>query len=267
MTGGDAGATADGGGAGGVVGDGGTFLPPSIEAAWGLRERPSKGPKPGLTLDRIVDAAVSLASAEGLDAVSMGRVAKELGASTMSLYRYVSAKSELYVLMMEAATGAPPALFPAGTAWREAMESWAWALREVYHRNLWMLRVPVSGPPATPNAVAWWEKALAAMADTGLDAGAKISVTLLVSGHVRNDALVMADLASAVAAAGGDPGEALARYGRTLRRLADPERYPEVARMLDEGVMDVADEPEVEFRFGLARILDGVAVHVEGRAS
>ncbi|MFJ2060724.1 TetR/AcrR family transcriptional regulator [Streptomyces sp. NPDC087908] len=261
MTGG--GAARDGSG---VVGDGGTFLPPSIEAAWGLRERPSKGPKPGLTLDRIVDAAVSLASAEGLDAVSMGRVAKELGASTMSLYRYVSAKSELYVLMMEAATGAPPGLFRAGTAWREAMEAWAWALREVYHRNLWMLRVPVSGPPATPNLVAWWEKALVALADTGLDAGAKISVTLLVSGYVRNDALVMADLASVVAA-GGDSEEVLARYARTLRRLADPARYPEVARMLDDGVMDVADEPEVEFRFGLARILDGVAVHVDGIAS
>ncbi|MFD3531837.1 TetR/AcrR family transcriptional regulator [Streptomyces sp. NPDC058664] len=248
-------------------GDGGTFLPPSIEAAWGLRERPSKGPKPGLTLDRIVDAAVALASAEGLGAVSMGRVAKELGVSTMSLYRYVSAKSELYVLMQEAATGTPPALFPPGADWREALESWAWALREVYHRNLWMLRMPVSGPPATPNLVAWWEKALVALGGTGLDAGAKVSVAMLLGGFVRNDALVMADLAAVIAAGGASPEEVLSRYGRTLRRLADPERYPEVARLLDSGVMDVADEPEAEFRFGLARLLDGVAVLVEGRAS
>ncbi|MFE4986319.1 MULTISPECIES: TetR/AcrR family transcriptional regulator [unclassified Streptomyces] len=270
-TGGGAGAggaagTAGGGGAD-AAGGGGTFLPPSIEAAWGLRERPSKGPKPGLTLDRIVDAAVSLASTEGIGAVSMGRVAKELGASTMSLYRYVSAKSELYVLMQEAATGAPPEFFPPGTHWREAMEAWAWALREVYHRNLWMLRVPVSGPPATPNLVAWWEKALVALEGTGLDAGSKISVTLLVGGFVRNDGLVMADLASVIASVEANPEEVLARYSRTLRRLADPEKYPEVARMLDSGVMDVADEPEVEFRFGLARILDGVAELVEGRAS
>ncbi|MEV7374996.1 TetR/AcrR family transcriptional regulator [Streptomyces sp. NPDC090301] len=249
------------------AGDGGTFLPPSIEAAWGLRERPSKGPKPGLTLDRIVDAAVALASAEGLGAVSMGRVAKELGASTMSLYRYVSAKSELYVLMQEAATGAPPELFPPGTAWREALEAWAWALRGVYHRNLWMLRLPVSGPPATPNLVAWWEKALVALEGTGLDAGSKISVSMLVGGFVRNDGLVTADLASVIASAEASPEEVLARYGRTLRRLADPEEYPEVARMLASGVMDVADEPEAEFRFGLARILDGVAVLVEGRAA
>ncbi|WP_314619795.1 TetR/AcrR family transcriptional regulator [Streptomyces stackebrandtii] len=247
--------------------DGGVFLPPGVEAAWGVRERPSKGPKPGLTLDRIVGAAVSLASAEGLDAVSMGRVAKELGVSPMSLYRYVSAKSELYVLMQEAATGAPPELFPPGTGWREAMGAWAWAMREVYHRNLWMLRLPVFGPPATPHMVAWWEKALVAMADTRLDEGAKISVTLLVAGFVKNEALMTADLAAAMAAGDDRPEEVLARYGRTLRRLADPERYPAVGRLLDSGVLDVADEPEAEFRFGLDRILDGIAVLVDGSAS
>jgi hypothetical protein len=75
--------------AGGTGGE--TGLPASIEAAWGLRERPAKGPKPGLSLDRIVEAAVGVAATEGLAAVSMGRVAKELSVSTMSLYRYVAA--------------------------------------------------------------------------------------------------------------------------------------------------------------------------------
>ncbi|MFE5481746.1 TetR/AcrR family transcriptional regulator [Streptomyces sp. NPDC056527] len=242
---------------------GGGFLPASIEAAWGLRERPSKGPKPGLTLDRIVAAAIGIASAEGLDAVSMGRIAKELGVSPMSLYRYVGAKSELYVLMQDVATGAPPAPLPAGTGWREGIEHWSWAIREVYHRNLWMLRVPLSGPPATPNTVAWWERAMEALEGTGLDEGAKISVIMLVGGFVRNEALMMADLAAVISASGQGPEEVLARYGQTLRRLADPARYPAVARMLDSGVMDEPDEPDYEFRFGLERILDGVALLVE----
>ncbi|MFD0143961.1 MULTISPECIES: TetR/AcrR family transcriptional regulator [unclassified Streptomyces] len=243
---------------------GGGFLPASIEAAWGLRERPSKGPKPGLTLDRIVTTAVAVASAEGLDAVSMGRIAKELGVSPMSLYRYVGAKSELYVLMQDVATGAPPAPPPAGTGWREGIEHWARAMREVYHRNLWMLRIPLSGPPATPNTVAWWERAMVALAGTGLDEGSKVSVVMLLGGFVRNEALMMADLAAVISASGQSPEEVLSRYGHTLRRLADPDRYPAVARMLDSGVMEQADEPDYEFRFGLDRILDGVALLVEG---
>ncbi|MET9372588.1 TetR/AcrR family transcriptional regulator [Streptomyces sp. NPDC003035] len=242
---------------------GGGFLPASVEAAWGLRERPSKGPKPGLTLDRIVEKAVGIASVEGLDAVSMGRIAKELGVSTMSLYRYVGAKSELYVLMQDLAMGPPPADLAAGPDWRAGIEEWAWAAREGYHRNLWMLRIPLSGPPATPNTVAWWERAMVALEGTGLDEGAKVSVLMLIGGFVRNEALMMADLGAVIGASGQSPSEVLSRYGHTLRRLADPARYPAVARMLDSGVMEQADEPDYEFRFGLERILDGIALLVE----
>src|SRR5579859_8267137 len=83
-------------------------LPAEVAAAWGVRERPHKGPKPALTLARIVDAAVGLADAEGLDAVSMARVATALGAAPMSLYRHVSAKEELRRLMVDAAWGDSP---------------------------------------------------------------------------------------------------------------------------------------------------------------
>src|SRR6266511_609170 len=89
--------------------DGGTGLPASLEAAWGLRARPSKGPKRGLSLERIVEAAVKVAASDGLEAVSMGRVAGDLGVSTMSLYRYVAAKDELLALMVDATAASPPA--------------------------------------------------------------------------------------------------------------------------------------------------------------
>ena len=75
--------------------DGGPVLPPAIESVWGLRERPPKGPRPGMSVPTIVDAAVRVADADGLAAVSMSRVAKELGAATMALYRYVGSKDEL----------------------------------------------------------------------------------------------------------------------------------------------------------------------------
>ncbi|WP_351229971.1 TetR/AcrR family transcriptional regulator [Streptomyces sp. NPDC002133] len=241
-------------------GSGDTGLPAGIEAAWGLRERPSKGPKPGIGLDRIVDAAIRLAADEGLAAVSMGRVAKALGVSTMSLYRYVGAKDELYVLMQEAVIGTPPPV-EQGAGWREALTSWARAQRTVFQRHLWALRIPVSGPPATPNMVAWWEQGLVALEPTGLGSGDKISVILLVSGFVRSEATMMADLDAAVRAS-GTPEQFTARYENMLTRLADPVRYPSVAALLKTGVMTEPDEPDYEFTFGLDRILDGVAALV-----
>lgn len=243
----------------------GTGLPASIEAAWGLRERPGKGPKPGIGIERIVAAAVALASAEGLAAVSMGRVAKELGVSTMSLYRYVAAKDELYILMLEEAVGLPPAPPPPGAGWREALAAWAWAQRGVFHRNLWMLRIPVSGPPATPNSVAWWDRGLAALAGTGLDEGEKISVIMLVGGFVRNEALLKADLGAAIAASGESPEAVMRRYTQTLERFADPERYPALARLLESRVMYEPDTQDFDFVFGLERLLDGVGVLIDRR--
>ncbi|MFD9542665.1 TetR/AcrR family transcriptional regulator [Streptomyces sp. NPDC060022] len=238
---------------------GGTGLPASIEAAWGLRDRPVKGPKPGLALDRIVAAAVAVAASEGLAAVSMGRVAKDLGASTMSLYRYVSAKEELYVLMQEAAMGEPPPLpaLETGEGWREAIGQWAWAQREMFHRNLWALRMPISGPPASPNSVAWWEQGLQALEGSGLSEGDQISTILLVSGFVRNEALLMSDIAAAVAAKGVPADEVRARWERTMGRLVDPVRHPALTRLMGSGVMSEPDDPDYEFVFGLARLLDG----------
>ncbi|WP_406463681.1 TetR/AcrR family transcriptional regulator [Streptomyces sp. NBC_00111] len=244
---------------------GGTGLPASIEAAWGLRDRPVKGPKPGLTLDRIVGAAVSVAAAEGLSAVSMGRVAKELGASTMSLYRYVSAKEELYVLMQEAAMGTPPPLSEAEeqAGWREGLSRWAWSQRRMFQRNLWALRIPIGGPPASPRMVLWWEQGLEAMSGSGLSPGDKISVILLVSGYVRNEATLMSDIAAAVEEKGVSAEEFMARWERTVRRLVDPARHPELAALLDTGIMSEPDEPDYEFVFGLERILDGVEALIE----
>ncbi|MEU8674316.1 TetR/AcrR family transcriptional regulator [Streptomyces sp. NPDC048560] len=251
----------------GAPGGAGTGLPASIEAAWGLRERPVKGPRPGLSLDRIVAAAMAIAAAEGVSAVSMGRVAKELGASTMALYRYVSAKDELYVLMQEAAMG-PPVALPAletGAGWREAISQWALAQRDVFHRNLWVLRIPIQGPPASPHSVAWWEQGLQALDGSGLHEGDKISAILLVGGFVRSEALLMSDLAAAVEARGVPAQDVMAAWEHTVNRLIDPVRHPALSRLMASGVMSDPDEPDYEFTFGLERILDGLDVLVRRR--
>ncbi|WP_039938164.1 TetR/AcrR family transcriptional regulator [Streptomyces himastatinicus] len=236
----------------------GTGLPASIEAAWGLRERRTKGPKPGLTLSRIVDAAVSLAATDGLGAVSMSRVAADLGVSTMSLYRYVAAKDELLLLMEDAAFGTPPPGPAPDEDWRTGFTDWAWALRAAYHRNPWVLRIPTSAPPSTPNSVAWMERGLACLRDTNLGEGAKISALMLVSGFVRNEARLSADLAAAALRTGDDTGQSMESWARLLRKVTDPERFPAVTAALAVGELDTPGGPDDEFVFGLARILDGL---------
>ncbi|MCB5178979.1 TetR/AcrR family transcriptional regulator [Streptomyces antimicrobicus] len=246
----------------------GTGLPASLETAWGLRTRRGKGPRPALTLDRIVEAAVHLAATEGMEAVSMGRVAKELGASTMSLYRYVAAKDELYILMADAGVGTPPPLDPAAAhpGWRRALTDWARQQRAVLQANRWILRIPITGPPATPNQVAWMERGLAALAPTGLTEGEKLSVLMLIGGFIRNEATLMADMMDAVIKGGMTPDQMLARYVTVLTALTDPERHPALTRLLASGELGHADGPDTEFQFGLDRILDGLEVLVARRA-
>jgi AcrR family transcriptional regulator len=244
--------------------DSGTGLPASIEAAWGVRGRPNKGPRPALTLERIVEAAVRVAAADGLSAVSMSRVAADLGVSTMSLYRYVAAKQELLALMVDAAYGTPPTSSGPQEGWREALSRWAWAELTVYRRHPWVLRIPISGPPVTPNAIAWLEWGLESLGDTGLAEGEKLSVILLLTGFVRNQATLDADI-SAAQASGATAREVMASYGRLLTRLTDARRFPALHTMIASGVLDGPDDADAEFIFGLERVLDGIEALVRAR--
>lgn len=243
----------------------GTGLPASIEAAWGLRDRPHKGPKPNLSLDRVVAAGVRVAGSEGLGAVSMSRVAAELGAATMSLYRYVAAKDELLDLMVDAAFGSPPPLPGAEQGWRVGLSAWAWACRTAMRRHPWALRVQITGPPATPNQVAWMEALLGALRGTGLTEAEKMSTLLLLSSYVRSEAALTADIEAAMRTADGAPREMMPGYGRLLRALTDADRYPALHAVLDAGVLDADDPLDEEFVFGLDRILDGIEALVRSR--
>jgi len=247
--------------------DGADGLPGNVAAAWGVRERPHKGPRPALSPGRIVDAAVRLADAEGLDAVSMGRVAAELGAAPMSLYRHVSSKEELLRLMVDAAWGDAPDLPApgAGAGRRDGLSRWAWALRHNAGRHPWVVRIPLNGLPIMPREVAWFENALACMRDTGLTEARKASLIMLLAGYVRNLATTEADIMAAVQASGLSPAEWMSSYPRMVRQLADPRRFPALTAFIEAGVFEAEDGPDDEFIFGLDRILDGVEVLVRGR--
>jgi AcrR family transcriptional regulator len=247
-----------------------TGLPASIEAAWGRRERPSKGPRPGLSLERIVDAAVQLAASDGLEAVSMSRVAAELGSSTMSLYRYVAAKDELLALMadavmVDAVPGTSPAPPDADENWRAGLSRWAWSYHRVLRRHPWVLRIPISAPPVTPNLTAWLEAGLRTLRETGLTEPEKLSVMLLLSGFVRNEATLAADIGAASAPAGATEQQIMPHWGQLLASLTDAEQFPALHAALASEAFDQDDDPDDEFVFGLERILDGIAALVRTR--
>jgi AcrR family transcriptional regulator len=234
-------------------------VPPSVALAWGIGEHRGRGPRPGLTLERLVAAGVKVAATEGLGALSMGRVARELGVGTMSLYRYVSAKDDLLMLMIDSAMGGPPPIDPAA-GWRDGLTRWARGVRAAYYRHPWALRVPISAPPLGPNNVGWLEAALTAMADTPLTEQQKLSTVLLLSGFVRNEATLTADLR---AVAGGE--KVMPGYGALLAALLPREGYPALRRAIASGALSDDDDIDVEFDFGLTRILDGVETLVNDR--
>ena len=240
-------------------------VPPALQAAWGMRERPTKGPKPTLSVDRIVAAAVAVARAEGFPAVSMSRVAGELSTSAMSLYRYVASKDELAVLMMEAVVGEPPAPRADGETWRAATQRWAHAMFAMFGAEPWFLQVPIAAPPATPRQLAWMETGLAALDGTPLPEAEKLSLLLLINGYIRHEALLRGQMTEAARAHGRTVDVVIAEFSGLMRLLVQADRFPLLRRAIDAGAMDTPHDPQGDFAFGLARILDGVEAFIRSR--
>lgn len=246
--------------------DDGEEIPRSVALLWGLRQPARRGPKGGLSVEQITRAAIEVADVEGLPAVSMARVAKELGAGTMSLYRYVASKDELLLLMSDAALTAPPAP-PAGADWREALRHWAVAVLAELRRHSWYVQLPLSGPPTGPRNLTWFDAALRALRDTGLDAGDQVMAVMTLITFVQGEVRMTAELIAAEAAGAPGAGET---YGRALVRLVDPDVFPALAAAMSEGVFDddrpAADQVGDDIGTSLEIILDGIEALIERRA-
>jgi AcrR family transcriptional regulator len=244
-------------------------LPDDVALLWDRRPAARRGRRPALTTADITRAAVGVADAEGIGAVSMARVAAELGNATMALYRHVRSKDELLLLMADAAYEEPPADLGEGE-WRQRLTAWAHGVLALLRRHPWFRDVPISGPPMGPGNLAWLDRGLAALDETPLDDGQRLDVLMgllsLVHGHAR----LAVDLERGYAA---DPGAAGRGYGATLGSLLDPERFPALARAVAAGVFDTPSPgdagelgSELHAGFGLALgcYLDGVARVVAG---
>lgn len=239
----------------------------SLALLWGHGKKPSRGPKPGLSVEQIARAAIEVADTEGLEALSMQRIAERLGFSTMSLYRYVPGKAELVELMMDEASGEPPEPGQAAGGWRPRLEHWVKELLAVYRRHPWMVRVAIGGPPLGPKQMAWFESALRAISGTGLDEGEMISTVMLVSGYVRSEARFTAELAQAEQHTGVAAGEWGKAYGQFLRKVIETDRFPTLSDIVASEVFEEPEgDPNENLEFGLQRILDGIETFIQQRS-
>jgi len=136
-----------------------------------------------LTPERIALAAIEIADAEGLAAVSMQRVTAGLGFTKMAVYRYVASRAELIALMTEVAGDAPPDL--GGTGWREALKRWAAALLGVFTKHPWLLEATIGPRAMGPRELGWLEQALRALDQTALRGSEKLDIVATIAGHAR----------------------------------------------------------------------------------
>ncbi len=220
-------------------------LPRAIALAWGVAANPQRGPKRELNIERIVEAAVNIADEQGLGAVSMSSVATALGFTTMSLYRYVTAKDDLILLMQEAGMGLPPLSISESDGWRDGLTRWYRASIEMYAAHPWILEIPIVGEPNTPNNLAWLDAGLGVLDNSPLDHQSRVSAVLLVSGHSRWEAQITRGL----------PLEGSTPADRIIAGLVTAEQFPYLFPAIQAGAFADDDNP---FEFGLSRILDGL---------
>ncbi|GGU02954.1 MULTISPECIES: TetR/AcrR family transcriptional regulator [Streptomyces] len=234
----------------------------SLDLLWGTGERPGRGPKPGLTLDRIVTAAVAVADAEGLDAVSMRRVSAELGVGTMSLYRYVPGKAELLDLMLDRVQGEsfekdpePP------THWRETVTKLARSSLDLYRAHPWLMKVNQARSLLGPSALRGLELCLSGLKGPhgmGLSDPETISVIITVQSYAAGLARMEIQTAEAARETGVGDTEFWRRQQPYLERAMASGDYPLMAALADDTFSTETDH----FAFGLERLLDGFEVLV-----
>lgn len=243
----------------------------SLALLWRTSERTSRKGKPDLSVDRIVRAAIEVADAEGLQGLSMRRVAERLGVGTMSLYTYVPGKPELLDVMLDTVHGTAydetggPEEVPGG--WRERLTRIARANWALCRRHPWLLQVATSRPVLGPNVTAKYDLELRAIDGIGLTDVEMDQVITLVTGFVHGTARGAVEASQVESQTGMSDEQWWAAHAPFLSRISDATRYPTAARVGQAAgeALGGAYSAEHTFEFGLERLLDGIEALIRRR--
>ncbi|RTE00548.1 TetR/AcrR family transcriptional regulator [Paenibacillus whitsoniae] len=238
------------------------MLPAGAALSWGFVKSPQRGPKREMSIDLIVKKAIDIADANGIAAVSMNRVASELGFTAMSLYRYIPSKNDLLMLMQDAACDiALPPERPQHE-WREGLREYVMGTIDVFRKHPWYADIPIFGIPIAPNNLRIVDWALRPLRDMPLNDFEKMSIVLLLSGYARSCGMLQRDIDSAIQEGSSEQEFSGINYSAALRVLVKPEQFPNLYPVIMSGAYTGENEEENnvgnDLDFGLERILDGI---------
>jgi AcrR family transcriptional regulator len=227
-----------------------------IRLLWDPPAPPVRGPKPRLTLDQVVEAAMRVAGELGIDELSMRKVAQRLGVGAMSLYTYVPGKDELFELMIDRAY-ADRARPDAALAWRTQVEFHARQAWAMYRAHPWLVQANLWRMPLGPHVLDQQEDLYRAVALTGLPERTVPKVAGLVESQVfgaARSALTDTRLAARTGVTYDDYWESRMGFWSSYYT---PERFPTMTRIWEKGGFD-GEDPDGSWELGLALFLDGV---------
>lgn len=226
---------------------------------------PTKGPARRLDIDTVVAAAIDLADHEGLEAVTIRRLAQDLGVAPMTTYTYVPGKAELVDLMLDTAYQRLPLADTTGLPWRQQLTVVAEENRALYRQHPWAAAVSTLRPPLGPGQMAKYDHELRALDGLGLsDVQMDDALTHLLS-FVQANARDAADAHVAQQSSDMDDEAWWAANAPLLARVMDPDAYPLATRVGTAAgeAHGSAHDTDHAYTFGLERLLDGLAALID----
>lgn len=228
-----------------------------MNAASVAKPAPTRGPKPSLSRGEIACTAIRLADKDGLAAVTMQRLAQDVGLTTMAIYRYFSGKDEVIALMIDSVADSSLHFGKSSLLWSTRLRRWAHCCLEIYQNHPWFLEATTARQtPIGPNELAWMEAALAMLTESGLEPKKSYSAFFTVIGHVRGHATFL----DAKRRSAGRT-EWKREFAQTLQQ--EPKQYRGLLEVIRSGAL--SERAGDAFDFGLNCILDGIRAQTSGR--
>lgn len=238
-----------------------TEEPPPV--IWARLSGQGRGPARTLDHTAITEAAIALADEDGVDAVSMRRIAARMDRSPMALYRHVGGKDDLTELMYDAVLGRLELTGVPSGSWRADLTGLAREVRRLHHAHPWIARFG-HRPTLGPNARRFTEAGLACVDGLGLGIDAMMDLLSTTLQFTRGFVEQELGEVEAHRRTGLDLAEYQRRTGPFLAQLLDSGEFPYLRRI----VVDAEDfpDPDVVFERRLAMVLDGLAAAIDRRA-